>query len=401
LTPSTQNRIVEVEGHPCMGGSPGPARAIRVAHVVSTFEVKTDTKWLLLLLRHLDRQRVEPAVVCMYGGGPMQERFEALGIETENLDAPAEMSLSAVGRAYRYIRSGRFDVVHTHLLRADLYAGLAGRLAGAGAVVSTVYAIGAFRRSQRRQLDGLLDQLTRLFPTHVVCVSQAVKEDCVRRLRWPGSRVSVIHTGIEPGDYGADEAARRRIRSEWGLGQATPLIVTVARLSYEKGLPTLVEAAVALAKQHPTAVTAIAGEGPIRAELDARIASAGLADRVRLVGFRADVPAVLAAADVFCLPSYMEGLPNALLEASAVGLPVVATQVGGIPELVVANETGLLVPPRRPDRLADAIARLLNDPPLARRMGQAARRRIVEGFSASAAAGKYQALYESLAMGNA
>jgi len=372
-----------------------------VAHVVSTFDAKTDTKWLLLLLRHLDRQRVEPAVVCMYGGGAMQERFEALGIETENLDAPAEMGLSAVGRAYRYIRSGRFDVVHTHLLRADLYAGLAGRLAGVEAVVSTVYAIGAFRRSQRRRLDGLLDQLTRLWPTHVVCVSQAVKDDCVRRLRWAGSRVSVIHTGIDPGDYGPDEAARRRIRGEWGLGQATPLIVTVARLSYEKGLPTLVEAAAELAKQHPAAVTAIVGEGPIRAELDARIASAGLADRVRLVGFRADVSDVLAAADVFCLPSHMEGLPNALLEASAVGLPVVATQVGGIPELVVANETGLLVPPRRPDELADAIARLLDDPPLARRMGQAARRRIVDAFSASAAAGKYQALYESLVTGNA
>jgi len=396
LVPGEPNRTMHVQPTSRTGVRVGPRRPIRVLHVVSTFEVKTDTKWLLQLVRHLDPHRVAPAIACMYGGGAMQKRFGSLGIETANLTSPVEIDLSAIGRAFRYIRSGRFDVVHTHLVRADLYAGLAARLAGVSAVVSTVYAIGPFRRSRRRRLDGLLDQLTRLWPTHLLTVSQAVKDDCARRNRWPASRISVIHTGVEPGDYGPDASARRRVRADWGLSQDTPLIVTAARLSYEKGLPTLIDATAELAKRHPTAVTVVVGEGPMRAELTRKIASAGLADRVRLAGFRTDMPAVLAAADVFCLPSQMEGLPNVLLEASATGLPVVATRVGGVPELVVADQTGLLVPPGRADELARAIGRVLEDRALAERLGRAARRRIEDEFSARAAAVKYQVLYEAL-----
>jgi len=394
------NRRLNVHPTPVRGAGAGHAGPVRVLHVVSTFEVKTDTKWLIQLLGHLDRRRVASSIACMYGGGPMQERFASLGIETANWHAPAELGPSPLARAYRGIRDGRFDVVHTHLLRADLYAGLAARLAGAKAVVSTVYAIGPYRRSRRRRLDGLLDQLTRLWPTHLVAVSRAVKDDCVRRLRWADTRVSVIHTGIEADRYGPDASARDRIRSEWGIEPATPLIVTVARLGYEKGLATLVEASAALAKRHPTAVTAIVGDGPMRAELADKIATAGFSGRVRLMGFRADVPDVLRAADVFCLPSDMEGLPNAILEACAAGLPVVATAVGGVPELVVDGETGLLVAPGRPDALADAIGRLLDDAPLARRLADAGRQRVAATFDVDAVAERYQAMYEALVAGD-
>ena len=394
------NSRLDVHPTPVRGAVAAHRGPVRVLHVVSTFEVKTDTKWLAQLLGHLDGRRVASSIACMYGGGPMQERFESLGIETANWDAPAELGLSPIGRAYRGIRGDRFDVVHTHLLRADLYAGLAARLARARAVVSTVYAIGPYRRSRRRRLDGLLDQLTRLWPTHLVAVSRAVKDDCVRRLRWADTRVSVIHTGIEAERYGPDESARGRIRSDWGIEPATPLIVTVARLGYEKGLATLIEAAVVLARRHPTAVTVIVGDGPMRAELTDKIAAAGLSGRVRLAGFRPDVPDVLRAADVFCLPSHMEGLPNAVLEACAAGLPVVATGVGGVPELVVDGETGLLVAPGRPEALADAIGRLLDDPPLARRLAEAGRQRVATTFSVGVVAERYQTMYEALVAGD-
>jgi len=372
---------------------------LRVLHVVSTFEVKTDTKWLLLLLRNVDRHQCCSSIACMYGDGPMRNRIESLGVEAANLDSPGETDLRTIGRVYRYIRSGRFDVVHTHLLRADLYAGLAGRLAGVPAVVSTAYAIGKFRRERQRRLDGLLDQLTRLMPHHVVAVSGAVRDDCVRRLRWPADRVSVIHTGIEPDDYRRDEASRRRIRTEWGLAEGVRLIVTVARLSYEKGLPTFIEALVRIARRHPTIVAAIVGEGPMRSELTGRIEVAGLTGRVRLVGFRPDVADVLAAADVFCLPSYMEGLPNVVLEASAAGLPVIASKVGGVPEVVIDERTGLLVPPKSADALATAIDRVVSDTCLARRLAEAGRRRVEECFSAKIAAEKYMTLYRMLVRG--
>ncbi len=399
LDTGSPNRTLSIRRTPTPVAGRVPCRPVRVLHVVSTFEVKTDTKWLLLLLRHLDRRRVVPSIACVYGGGPMQERFGSLGIETVNWDSQGEIDLSTIARAFRYIRSGRFDVVHTHLLRADLYAGLAARLAKTPVVVSTVYAIGAYRRSRQRRLDGLLDQLTRLWPTHLLTVSHAVKDDSVRRLRWPRSRVSVIHTGIEPGEYGPDPAARRRIREQWRLDEAAPLIIAVARLSYEKGLDTLVKAAGLLVRRHPSATVAIVGDGPMRDELTDMIDSGGLTGRVRLAGFRTDVPEILAAADVFCLPSLMEGMPNALLEACATGLPVVATRVGGVPELVVADETGLLVPPGRGEALADAIDRILVDRSLATQLGRNARRRIEDEFSVGVVARKYGALYEALTGG--
>ncbi len=396
MEPACPNRTLAKESAG-PGTAPGTeSRPLRVLHVVSTFEVKTDTKWLALMLPHLDRSRVEPSIACMYGGGAMRDRFEDLGLPTWDFQAPSEIGLSAVGRIVRYIRSGRFDAVHTHLLRADLYAGLAARLARIRAVVSTVYAIGEFRRSRQRRLDGLLDQLTRLWPTHWVAVSHAVKADAVKRLRKPGSRVTVIHTGVEPEEYGPNAVARQRVRAEWGLDPAVPVIVVVARLSYEKGLPTLIQAASRLNRDHPEAVIVIVGDGPLRAELANQIADSGLSDTVRLVGFRRDIGSVLAAADVACLPSYMEGLPNALLEACATGLPVVATNVGGVPELIVANQTGLLVEPHRPEDLAEALRRVLSEPALARRLGEAARDRMETHFSAQAVARRYEALYERL-----
>lgn len=369
--------------------------------MVSTFERKADTNWLASLLPRLDRRRVVPTIACMYGGGKMQEWFGLRGIETANFASPGEIDLAVIGRICRYIRSGRFDAVHTHLLRADLYAGLAARLAGTRVIISTIHAIGQYRREKRRRLDGLLDELTRLWPTHLLAVSQAVKDDCVRRLRWPESKVSVIRTGIEPSEFGRKESARRRIRTEWELEPATPLIVTVARLSYEKGLPTLIEAARVVTQRHPTATFVIVGDGPMKAELETRIAVANLCRRVRLAGFRADVPDVLAAADMFCMPSYMEGLPIALLEAMAAELPVVATGVGGIPELLAAKETGIRVTPHRPDELAEAIDRLLEDPALMARMGKAGRARVTEHFSVDVVAEEYTALYEALASGEA
>lgn len=391
VTPMAPSDVAVIEGLPL-----APPRPIRVLHVVSTFEVKTDTKWLLTLLRRRDTHRCIPSIACLYGGGPMQANFESIGVPATNWEAPGELDLRAIHRAYREIRRGQFDVVHTHLLRADLYAGLAGKLAGHPAVVSTAYAIGEYRRDKKRLLDGMLDQLIRLMPDHVLAVSKAVRDDCIRRLRCPKDSVSVIHTGIEPADYVPTEELRRQTRQQWGLQPSTPLIVTVARLSYEKGISVLIEAMGRLVQRHPEVVAAVVGDGPLKAELSEQVRQAGLDGRVRLVGFRSDIAAVLAGADIFCLPSYMEGLPNVLLEASSAGLPVVATHVGGVGEVIQDGQTGLLVPSKRPDLLAEGLDRLLSDRPMAQRLAQAGRRRIEQHFSAEVVARKYQGLYETL-----
>ena len=370
---------------------------IRILHFVSTFAVKTDTKWLLQVARHLDRGRFEMEVACFYGDSTMAAAFEAEVVPTHNLDAPGVMYPRAVRRAKRVIREGSFDLVHTHLLRADLLGAFAARQCGLP-VISTAYAIGQYRRQKRRVLDGVLDRACRRLATHVLAVSEAVQRDCVEGLGWPPERVSVVHTGIEIPPPVPPERAKA-VRTELGVADDAPLVVTVARLSYEKGLDTLIDAAAAVRQRLPAAGFAVVGDGPDREALQQQIATRRLDDAVRLVGFRRNVSDWLAAADVVAVPSYSEGMPNVVLEAMAAGRAIVATRVGGIPEAIRDGQTGRLVPPGDAGALAAAIVEAIDSPERRRAWGAAARREVEQRFTADRAVRGYEALYERVLAG--
>lgn len=377
---------------------------IRVLHLVSTFALKTDTKWLVQLADHLERDRIDLSVACFYEGGPVQDALRQRGIHTANLEVPSTFDPRAIIRAARFIAAGGrlagaparpFDVVHTHLLRADLFGGAAARRASVPAIVSTAYALSAYRRQRRRLADPILDALCRQWPTTLVAVCDAVRDDC-RRRGWSPERVHTIHTGVDPPKT-IDERRVTEFRGQWSP-DGRPVVLTIARLSHEKGVEVLVDAAALLRQSHGPLRVVVLGEGPRRAALERRIERLGLGEVVRLAGFSPHVWEALSAADVFCLPSHSEGLPNALLEAMAVGRPIVATDVGGVPEVVAQGVDGLLTPPGDSAAMAAAIGLLLTDRPLAQRLGAAARRTIERCFSAREAAGEYAALYEKLVL---
>lgn len=370
-------------------------RRYRVLHFVSTFALKTDTKWLLQIAEHLDRTRFQLSVACFYQDGEVRDLLRRMGVETHNLDAPVEWDPRAIIRARDVIRESAADLVHTHLLRADLFAGAAARWAGVPAIVSTVYAIGAYRRAIRRRSDGLLDSACSLLPTHLLAVSDAVREDCVVRLGFPGERVRVIHTGIDP-PREIDAAASDAIRRDCLDAPNGRLVLTAARLSYEKGIDVLIDAAARVRQRHPAARFAIIGDGPDRASLHRRIESAGLERFVRLAGFQADVWPWLKAADVFCLPSLSEGMPNVVLEAMAAGRTIVATRVGGVPEAIEHERNGLLVPPGDPVALAAALDRALIGGPVIESLGVGARQTVDQRFLARDVVARYAEWYESL-----
>ncbi len=371
-------------------------RPRKILHLVSTFAPKTDTKWLLHVARHLDRRRFELHAACYHEGGEIERRLAAIGIATHNLGIDIVADPRAISRGMRLIERIGPDLVHTHLLRADLLGGVAARSAGVPVIVTTAYAVGAFRRAVRRASDPLLDAVCRLLPTHVLAVSDAVRQDCIFRLGWPADRVKVIRTGIDPPDS-INSAAVKRLREEWGCGDGrenTPAVLTVARLSYEKGVDVLIDAA---AELRDAAVRFIViGDGPQRGPLQRRIDDLGLAGRVRLAGYCNDVWPCLAAADVVAVPSLMEGMPNALLEAMALGRPIVATNVGGIPEAVESRVSGLLVPPADPNALAAGIRELLNDADLSRQLGRTAAAEVEKRFLARDVVAQYESWYESL-----
>jgi len=369
---------------------------IRVLHVVSTFAIKTDTIWLSQLLSRCSRERLDSSIACMYGGGPMQRRFSDLGVPTFQLHAPRGISPSGLWQLLRLVRRVRPQVLHTHLLRADLYGGLAGRLSGVPVVLTSQYALFPCARAVKRRSDRVLDRLCRLFATDALAVSEAVRRDLIDRVGWPSDRVHTVRTGLDFDAWPSNLPVGMQWRKSWGIDTDSPLIVTVARLSYEKGLEVLVEAAALVSSEFPNARFLIVGEGPAAGSLAEQIAQLDLKGVVHLAGFHQDVPSILSAADLFVLPSHMEGLPNAVLEAFAAGLPVVASAVGGLPEAVEHERTGLLVPPGDAPALAAAVCRLLREPQFARLVARQGSQAAREKFSLQRVARIYAALYEEL-----
>lgn len=378
--------------------NPGLARPLRVLHFVSTFAVKSDTKLLAQMARHVDRSRCEWSFACFYEGGPMRDVFESAGCATFNFDLPSQFDPRAVFRAQGLIDQVQPDIVHTHLLRADLFAGLAARLSGVKTIVTTAHANGAFRRERKRFTDPILDSTCARLSTHFIAVSQATKDDWCERLGIDASRITVIHTGVETAPK-FDHAAVDGFREACGAGDELPLVLTVARLSYEKGIDTLLETALLLKARGTRFRWVVVGEGRDRPEIEAVINEHDLADCVRLAGFVPDVWPAMAAADVVCIPSKSEAFPVVMLEAMALGRPIVATRVGGVPEAITHNVDGLLVDPNEPDELACAVRSLLTSPGDAALLGVRARATVCKRFDAANVAEQYVATYENLAQG--
>jgi glycosyltransferase involved in cell wall biosynthesis len=210
--------------------------------------------------------------------------------------------------------------------------------------------------------------------------------------------VEVIHNALDPAPFAPDPALRRAARARLGIAPDQPLVGTVGNLfPGKKGYEVLLEAVPEVVRRHPGAVFLAVGRdvGGLRARLEARAAELGVAHAFRCLGAQDDVPALLNALDLFVSPSRREGFPFVLLEAMSAALPVVATRVGGSPELVEDGRTGILAPPGDPGALAAFVCALLADPARARELGRAGRERVLARFTAPRMVARYQAVFEA------
>ncbi len=288
------------------------------------------------------------------------------------------------------------DVVLCHGYKAALLGRPAARRAGIPAVAVSR---GWTWENWKVQAYTLADRLHLRCMDHVVCVSDGQARK-VRRAGVPPNRVSVIRNSARLSAFAGDPdpAARGKLLAYFPAGaDIRRVVVAAGRFSPEKGFDVLLDAAAMALRADPHAGLVVFGDGDLRPLLEAQIARLNLAERVRLPGFIADLDHLLPAADIVALPSHSEGLPNVLLEAAAAGVPVVATRVGGVPEVVTDGETGLLVPPADPAALAAALGRLLADEPCQRRFGAAGRRAMHAGFTFAAQAAAYADLLGRLA----
>ena len=282
----------------------------------------------------------------------------------------------------------RPEILHCHMFHANVLGRRVGRRAGVPHIVGTVHIAERRRRPWRFWLERKTDPLG----TVTVCVSRAVLEFHCRRTGVPRERCTVVHNGIDTGRYGTASRPREAVRAELRLAADAEVIGAVGRLDRQKGYRYLIRAFAELARERPKAELVIAGDGPERAGLEALARRCGCAGRTRFLGRRTDVPELLHAFDVFALPSLYEGLPLALLEAMAAGVPIVASAVDSVPEVLAA---GRLVRPRDVPGLADALRDALEDP--APGQVAAAQARAREQFDVGVMVANYGKLYDSLA----
>ena len=351
---------------------------LRVAHVTLGLAVGGQEKLLLEFARHADRARFDPLVIALGHRGTLADGLEALDCPVHSLDTPTGLRPGLVPRLARLFRQLGVDVVHTHDDRPLLYGLPAAWWAGVRRRVHTHHH-GRIPQISRRQslVIALASRLARPF----VCVSHDSARHMIAH-GVPASRVTVLHNGID--------LARFPYRGPQPDGPA----VCVARLSPEKDVQNLVRALPHVVAALPDFRLEIAGDGPCREELVGLIDALRVRDHVRLLGEVRDVPALLARARLFVLPSQSEGVSLTILEAMARGLPVVATHVGGNPEVVLDGATGRLVPSRDPAALARAVIEVARDPNRARQMGHAGRQRVEAQFDVRQMVARYEALYE-------
>lgn len=286
------------------------------------------------------------------------------------------------------------DVLLCHGYKANILGRLAARRVGVPAVAVSR---GWTWEDRRVRLYEWLDRRHLRFMDHVVAVSEGQAERVRRWCGVPAGRVTVIRNSARLGAFAATEPARDRLLGFFASdNRVSRVVVAAGRLSPEKGFDVLIRSAADVLAADPGAGFVIFGEGALRAELERQVRAAALLGRIVLPGFRTDLDSLLAAADVVTLPSFTEGLPNVALEASAAGVPVVATAVGGTPEVVADGETGFLVRPGQPAELAARLTQLLRDSDLRSNLGAAGRRRMQTLFTFDAQADAYLDLFARL-----
>jgi len=332
-------------------------------------------------------ERFRYSVVCLVAGGVMVAELNGMNVPVAILDRRRGFDVGTIPVLMRWLYRNDVAVVHTHLYAADSYGRVAAWLLGIKGRFSTRHNTSAWKGTMRQ----MLARTIALTSTKLIACGAEIGVRMVEQERIPGRLVTVIPNGI---DLRRLERARREaLRNELRIAPCTVLLGVVGRLHPQKGHLVLIEALAALKMRTDRFVCVIAGSGELHEEIAASIRQQGLVDTVSMLGQRNDIPDVLAALDVFVMPSLWEGLPMALLEAMALAKPAVASAVGAIPDAIETGVNGVLVPAGDANALAQALREIVNDDAKRRMLGANARNTVVKKFNAADTASAYEALY--------
>lgn len=357
---------------------------LKLMHVEAGENFYGGARQVAFLVEGLARRGVDNVVVCPRGSLTAR-RMGELPAKLRAIPMAGDLDLPLVGRLRRLLREEKPDLLHLHSRRGpEILGAVAGRLRGLPIVYS--------RRNDHYESKLVTRFKYRLYD-RVVAISQAIGE-VLRDSGVPPGKIRVVRSAYAPEPV--KPLGREALRAELGLPREAFVIAVVAQLIRRKGHAVLLEAMPRLLREVPSLHAVFFGKGALQDELERRIAEAGLGARVHLAGYREDLPELLEGLDLVVHPAFAEGLGVSLLQASANGVPIVASRAGGIPEAVRDGVNGLLVPPHDAVALGDAILALARDEPRRRSMGEAGRRLIATEFSVDAMVEGNLAVYREL-----
>jgi len=372
------------------GGGSAPADPLRILFVIDELDVGGTEQQILEIVRRIDRTRFTPQVCCFRYGRKAAE-IAALGVPVVHQPKRLKTDPSLVLRLAAFMRQERFDIVQTYLWTANTWGRVAARLAAVPHVVASERNVDIWEESYKRLVGRWLARST----DRVIANSEAVRRYLLERGGLEPEKVVTIYNGVNFDRFRATFDAEPR-RAEICLPPDAVLAGVVARVEPAKDHATLLKAFALCGERVPKLHLAIVGDGSEQARLHRLARELNVADRVHFTGMRSDAAEWLQTFDVSVLSSVKEGLSNTVLESMAAGKPVIATSVGGNPEVIVDGETGYLVPSRDPAALAAALARVASSPELIARLGKEGRRRVNSMFSVARMVAHTERLYLEL-----
>lgn len=388
---------------------------IKVLHIITHLGVGGGLDNTLLTVKGLSRDRYEVHLAAgdLESGEQYtdwKERAKEYSdelIHFPDLRRPIDFrrDFSVLREMTNFIRNQNYQIVHTHYAKAGLLGRIAAKRAGVPIIIHTYHTFSwkvahAFHTSAWRNYTSsakerfyvALEQYAASLCSALITVCELNKQEAITRNIAPPEKFVRIYSGIDLTRFQVSSTDKIRLCQKFGLNPQFPIIGNVGRLSTQKSPTDFVKAAKIVLQRHPNVQFLMVGDGPLEALTQEAI---GTESRIRMIGFQEDVPEILSVLDIFALSSLWEGLGRALTEAMIMSRPVAATSVGGVPELIIDKETGLLSQPGNPVELADNIIWLLDHPQEAKKMGERARQKVFSDFSSEKMVKQIESLYES------
>jgi len=365
----------------------------KILHIVEDLKVGGLEKVLASIVLSLDKAKYDIQVWCLARGGEVAQALIDKGITVRILEIHSYYNPLQILVLARLMKKERFHLIHTHGYFASTFGRFAAILVCIPVVITHVHS--TYFDYGKRNL--LVERFLSYFTDMIICISRAVETFVIVNEGISKIKTCLIYNAVDLPVYIDDDHRTQEVRNSLGINAEAIVIMVVASLTVNKGHRILLEAFAKVYRTHQTMRLVIVGDGPLRKELETASRQLMIDQAVIFLGIRNDVFELLQASDIFVLPSqHREGLGVSLIEAMAVGLPVIGTNLGGIPEVIVDGENGFLVSPKSPDQLADALMKFVNDQGLRISMGRRGRQIYEEDFTLSKMIRQVETLYDQL-----